>query len=129
MSEKTYVPEGEVAPQSQIGATLDALSRTIHARKSADDKSYTKKLLTAEVSLVLGKVLEEAQEVVEAAEEGDIDHLRYEAGDLVYHLLVVLERYDISIQEFAAELNMRMNPDECPEGGIRLQAEFIKRGK
>ena len=37
-----------------------------------------------------------------------VDHLRYEAADVVYHLLVALERYGIGLDEFAAELNTRM---------------------
>ena len=83
--------------------------------------------------------MEEAGEVALAAKdagaaEGDArdaatDHLRYEAADVVYHLLVVLERYDIPLDEFAAELNMRMRADERPEGAVMLKPEHVKRGK
>ncbi len=48
-----------------------------------------------------------------------VDHLRYEAADVVYHLLVVLERYGIDLDEFAAELNNRMTDAERPEGAVR----------
>ncbi len=58
-----------------------------------------------------------------------VDHLRYEAADVVYHLLVVLERYGISLDEFAAELNMRMTDEECPAGAVRLHGEYVRRGK
>lgn len=58
-----------------------------------------------------------------------IDHLRYEAADVVYHLLVVLERYGISTDEFAAELNERMTEAERPQGAIRLEKSHIQRGK
>ena len=58
-----------------------------------------------------------------------VDHLRYEAADVVYHLLVVLERYGIDLDEFAAELNNRMKDDERPQGGARLYEEHVKRGK
>ena len=58
-----------------------------------------------------------------------IDHLRYEAADVVYHLLVVLERYGIGLDEFAAELNNRMTDAERPEGGVRLYEDHVKRGK
>lgn len=61
--------------------------------------------------------------------DASVDHLRYEAADVVYHLLVVLERFGISIDEFAAELNMRMTEEERPVGSIRLQEEHIRRGK
>ncbi len=58
-----------------------------------------------------------------------VDHLRYEAADVVYHLLVALERYGIGLDEFAAELNTRMTDAERPQGAVRLHEEHIKRGK
>ena len=58
-----------------------------------------------------------------------VDHLRYEAADVVYHLLVVLERYGISLDEFAAELNNRMTDEERPAGAVRLHGEYVRRGK
>ena len=58
-----------------------------------------------------------------------VDHLRYEAADVVYHLLVVLERYGIMLDEFAAELNNRMTEGERPRGAVRLHDEFVRRGK
>lgn len=58
-----------------------------------------------------------------------VDHLRYEAADVVYHLLVVLERYGVSLDEFAAELNMRMTDEERPAGAVRLHGEYVRRGK
>lgn len=166
MTDKTYIPEGETPPASQIGATMEALAATIAARRDADEESYTHRLLTGELDKPLKKVAEEAVEVGLAAkdveswatssiaatlaaqgaagvcgEEGDlsvalppeygaaVDHLRYEAADVVYHLLVVLERFGISIDEFAAELNNRMTDEERPVGAIRLFEEHVKRGK
>lgn len=58
-----------------------------------------------------------------------VDHLRYEAADVVYHLLVVLERYGIGVEEFAAELNNRMTVAERPQGAVCLHDEYVKRGK
>lgn len=146
-------------PASQIGATLEALAATIAARRSASEESYTYRLLTGKADEPLKKVAEEANEVglagkdveatramlaavaghegshagmvagLKAQESAACDHLRYEAADVVYHLLVVLERYGISIDEFAAELNNRMTDEERPEGAIRLHDEFVKRGK
>ena len=43
-----------------------------------------------------------------AAKDCDHDHIRYEAGDLVYHLLVALERYGVTVEELAGELDARM---------------------
>lgn len=180
MVDKTYIPEGEVPPASQIGATLEALGAAIAARREADETSYTHRLLAGNVDGVLKKVMEESGEVALAAKDvegwatsslaaavalqaagdkaaGDqsetldqggaaaelqplsvqlppeygeaVDHLRYEAADVVYHLLVVLERYGISLDEFAAELNMRMTDEERPAGAVRLHGEYVRRGK
>lgn len=138
MSGKTYVEQGETAPVSQIGATLEALAATIAARRGAGAESYTFRLLSGNPDAALKKVMEEAGEValaakdVEASGEEDgpaVDHLRYEAADVVYHLLVVLERYHIDIDELAAELNERMTAQERPHGGVHLHKEDINRGK
>ncbi len=166
MAKKTYVPQGCEPPLSQVGATLEALSATIAARRSADEGSYTYRLLSGNVDKVLKSLMEESGEVALAAKDVEswacssmaaslgydlaqgksapddrldiglpaeydeaIDHLRYEAADVVYHLLVVLERYGITLDEFAAELNNRMTEHERPQGGIRLFDEYVKRGK
>ena len=142
MLKKTYIPEGETTPVSQIGATLEALAATIAARRSAGEESYTHRLLAGNADALLMKVMEEAGEVAlaakdaeacaaagdEAATDAAVDHLRYEAADVVYHLLVVLERYGIELDEFAAELNNRMTEAERPSGGVRLFEEHVKRG-
>lgn len=140
MSQKTYIPQGMKAPSSQIGATLEALTATIATRRGAGPKSYTSTLLHGTADELLKKIVEEAGEVVLAAKDAEaglsdseldaaVDHVRYEAADLVYHLLVLLERCDIPLEEFAAELNMRMTDEERPHGAACLFDEHIKRGK
>ena len=141
--EKTFIPEGETPCASQIGATLEALCGTIESRREAGEESYTHRLLTDKLDTVLKKVMEESGEVAFAAKDteraqrfgtadeadAEVDHLRYEAADVVYHLLVVLARFGITLDEFAAELNTRMTAEERPEGGVCLVPEHVKRGK
>ncbi len=92
-----------------IGETLTSLAATIHGRREASpEESYTARLLTDVEDELLKKIAEEASEVIMAAKDDDHDHIRYEAGDLVYHLLVVLERYGVTLEELAGELNARM---------------------
>ena len=92
-----------------IGETLIDLAATIHGRRSASpETSYTAKLLTEVEDELLKKLAEESSEVIMACKDKDHDHIRYEAGDLVYHLLVTLERYGVSLDELAGELNARM---------------------
>lgn len=92
-----------------IDETLEGLAATIHARRDASpQESYTARLLTDVEDELLKKLAEEASEIIMACKDRDRDHIRYEAGDLVYHLLVTLERYGISLDELAGELNARM---------------------
>lgn len=135
---KTYLLNEGTPPASQIGAALEALASTIHERQTADNTSYTHRLLTGKLDDLLKKIVEEAHETTLAAKdanspqahESDIDHLRYEAGDVVYHLLVLLERCGISLDEFAAELNSRMSAEQLANrpGAVLLKPEHINRG-
>jgi phosphoribosyl-ATP pyrophosphohydrolase/phosphoribosyl-ATP pyrophosphohydrolase/phosphoribosyl-AMP cyclohydrolase len=147
MSKKTYIEPTELgqAPQSQIGASLDALAATIEQRKlEGDESSYTHRLLEGSLDSLLKKVCEESTEVALAAKEcemldayaandelydASVDHLRYEAGDVIYHLSVLLARFGIDCDELAAEVNTRMTEQERPCGGVRLHSEFVRRGK
>lgn len=91
-----------------IGVTMKGLAEVIHGRREASpETSYTARLLTGPEDKLLKKVAEEATEVVMACKDEDHDHIRYEAADLVYHLLVTLERYGITIEELAGELDAR----------------------
>ena len=43
-----------------------------------------------------------------ACKDDDHDHIRYEMGDLIYHLLVTAERWHVTLGELAGELDARM---------------------
>jgi len=91
-----------------IGETLEGLAAVIHGRRGASpEQSYTAKLLQGKEDSLLKKLAEEASEVIMACKDDDHEHIRYEAGDLVYHLLVTLERYGVSLDELAGELDAR----------------------
>jgi phosphoribosyl-ATP pyrophosphohydrolase len=91
-----------------LGETIDALWATIEQRREADPSaSYTARLLTEHEDRLLKKIAEESGEVVMAAKDADPDHLRYEAADLVYHLLVVMARWGLTPQDLADELAVR----------------------
>ncbi len=82
--------------------------RRFESRRDADpDSSYTAKLLSEHEDKLLKKIAEESGEVVMAAKDADPDHLRYEAADLVYHLLVVMARWGLTPQDLADELAAR----------------------
>lgn len=133
---KTYIPEGEEAKRCQIGSTMEILAQTIHNRQDAGNESYTHRLLTGDIDQLLKKLVEEAHESTLAAKDvlasnmdsAEVDHLRYEAADVVYHLLVLLERCGIGLDEFAAELNTRMSASEREPGMVMLAPEHVNRG-
>jgi phosphoribosyl-ATP pyrophosphohydrolase len=91
-----------------LSATLAKLQATINSRAvELPEGSYTASLLQGPEDRALKKVVEEAGEVVMACKDHDHDHIRYEAADLLYHLLVVLKRYQVSPEELAGELDAR----------------------
>lgn len=103
---------------------LDLLEATIAQRKAAGDStsSYTAKLLAAGISKIGEKITEEAAEVVEAAgEPGDAGrtHTIAEAGDVLYHLLVLLAARDIKLSEVESELARRFGMSGLEEKASR----------
>jgi phosphoribosyl-ATP pyrophosphohydrolase len=105
---------------------LDQLEQTIAERKAAAtaDKSYTAKLLAGGLAKIGPKVAEEAAEVIEAAaepgEEGR-QHTIREAGDVLYHLLVLLAKRDVKLSEVESELASRFNMSGLEEKASRGQ--------
>ena len=90
------------------GFTLDDLTAIIAARGGATaDTSYTKSLLDAGMPRAAKKFGEEAVEVVIAALGTDRAALVGESADLLYHLLVVLNLGDISMEDVLEELERR----------------------
>ena len=69
--------------------------------------SYTTKLFIKGVTKIAQKVGEEAVESVVEAVDGNRDRFIYEASDMVYHLLVLLEQMGCSIEDLERELQLR----------------------
>ena len=91
-----------------LGEVLADLFGVLEQRKrDLPEGSYTAKLLSGPQDSLLKKIAEESGEVIMAAKDGDRDHLRYEIGDLVYHLLVVMTREGLTLGDLAAELDGR----------------------
>ena len=66
--------------------------------------SYTTKLFREGEDRICKKVGEEAAEVIIEAIKGDKKRLVYETGDLIYHLMVLLEYYGLSLKDVEEEL-------------------------
>jgi len=96
------------AQTGPLFATLTDLESTIVGRKAAPaESSYTARLFGGGIPAIGAKVEEEAAEVVEAAASGDLPHTVYEAGDVLYHLLVLLAHVGIPLSDVMAELERR----------------------
>ncbi|WP_283434380.1 phosphoribosyl-ATP diphosphatase [Neorhodopirellula lusitana] len=84
--------------------------------------SYTTKLLEGGTEAIGKKIREEAEELIEAVDEdGDEGrkHAVYEAGDLIYHTLVMLAHRGIHLDEVAAELARREGTSGLAEKAAR----------
>lgn len=90
---------------------LDRLMAEIQHRASVlPEGSYTTRLIRGGVDQMGAKIMEEAEEVVQAArqaESPDNQHLIYEACDLIYHLWVLLGSRHISVDQLRTELARR----------------------
>ena len=89
-------------------STLQRLEQTIAARREASpDSSYVARLNAKGLTTIAQKVGEEATETVIAAVSGSKDELVSESADLLFHLLVLLNAKDISLERVMNELDRR----------------------
>lgn len=84
---------------------LSKLIQTRHAEMP--ENSYTTRLFVKGVKKIAQKVGEEAVETVVEAVDGYRDRFIYECGDLIYHLLVLMEQMDVSLDDIERELEKR----------------------
>ena len=85
--------------------TLAAVVKDRHAKMP--EGSYTTKLFIKGPKAIGKKVIEEAGEAVIEAVDGNRDRFVYEASDLIYHLLVLLEQQGVSLSDLERELAFR----------------------
>ncbi|MGE7272771.1 bifunctional phosphoribosyl-AMP cyclohydrolase/phosphoribosyl-ATP diphosphatase HisIE [Brevibacillus panacihumi] len=104
------LPEEESAEKSGSDryAILGELEQLIAEREAErPEGSYTTYLFEKGVDKILKKVGEEAAEVIIAAKNRDPQELRYEASDLIFHLLVLLREQKLPLDEVLSELERR----------------------
>jgi len=87
---------------------LAQLEQVIVERKNDDpEKSYTASLFAKDLSRSCQKVGEEGVEVALAAMKHDNDELTNESADLLYHLIVLLQRQGLELQDVVTCLQGR----------------------
>jgi phosphoribosyl-ATP pyrophosphohydrolase len=90
---------------------LDRLLGQLQERAlTLPEGSYTTKLLRGGIPKIAEKILEEANEVIEAAGEPGIEgaeHTVREAADVIYHLWVLLAFRGVTLDQVRGELERR----------------------
>jgi phosphoribosyl-ATP pyrophosphohydrolase/phosphoribosyl-AMP cyclohydrolase len=99
-----------VAPVQPVGSfgILANLVQVIQDReKSMPEGAYTTYLFEKGVDKIGKKIGEEATEVVIAAKNRDAEELQWEAADLLYHLLVLLQEQKVDLYDVLEVLQKR----------------------
>ena len=87
---------------------LHRLSETLASRRHADpETSYTAKLFANGPDSILKKIGEESAELIMAAKDGKRLNIVRESADLVYHILMLLAFYGMSIEDVSQEMRRR----------------------
>lgn len=109
--ESLYAAEcGEKAASLSDYEILLTLEKVIKDREeNRPDGAYTTYLFENGVDKILKKVGEEAAEVIIAAKNRSHEELKWEASDLLYHLLVLLREQNLPFVEILEVLETRHN--------------------
>lgn len=87
---------------------LQRLSETLTARRNADpESSYTAQLFAKGPDAILKKIGEECTELVMAGTKGNKLHVVWESTDVIFHVMVLLAHYGLSIDDVLQELRRR----------------------
>ena len=87
---------------------IRTLQQVIQQRhRDMPEGSYTTRLFIKGVKKIAQKVGKEAVESVVEAVDGNRDRFVYEASDLMYHLLVLMEQMGVTLSDMENELALR----------------------
>ncbi|MDR2838520.1 MAG: phosphoribosyl-ATP diphosphatase [Azonexus sp.] len=87
---------------------LHRISDTLASRRNADpETSYTAKLFSQGPDSILKKIGEESAELIMAAKDGKKLNIVWESTDVIYHILVLLAFYGLSIEDVSQEMRRR----------------------
>ena len=87
---------------------LHRLSETLASRRHADpETSYTAKMFAGGPDSILKKIGEETAELIMAGKEGNRLHVVWESADVLYHTMVLLAFYGLTIEDVLQEMRRR----------------------
>ena len=102
--------------------TLTRLEATIAQRLTASpEESYVASLNSKGLAKIAQKVGEEAVETVIAAMSGTREELVSESADLLMHLIVLLQKQGVSLEQVMAELDRREGVSGLEEKASRSE--------
>lgn len=85
----------------------DLYNVILEQKRTRSKNSYVASLMEKGEDRILQKVGEEAVEVVIAGKGQGKQRIVEETTDLIFHLFVMLAKYDISLEDILNELQMR----------------------
>ena len=101
---------------------LHRLSVTLASRRHADpETSYTAKLFANGPDSILKKIGEESAELIMAAKDGKRLNIVWESTDLIFHVLVLLAFYGLSIEDVSQEMRRREGVSGIDEKNARTK--------
>jgi phosphoribosyl-AMP cyclohydrolase / phosphoribosyl-ATP pyrophosphohydrolase len=103
-------------PAVVIARVAEVIARR---RRERPEKSYVVSLLDAGWPKILGKIIEESGELVDALPENDPTHTAHEAADLIFHMLVGLEVAGVPVDDVFAQLRKRFGISGIDEKAAR----------
>lgn len=92
---------------ADIGYWGELYQTIANRKKTLTKNSYTTKLLKAGTNKIIGKIMEETTEVIQAAIKESNNRLISETVDLVYHLFVLLNKKNIKLKDINSEIKRR----------------------
>ncbi|UYZ21518.1 bifunctional phosphoribosyl-AMP cyclohydrolase/phosphoribosyl-ATP diphosphatase HisIE [Mesobacillus jeotgali] len=102
--------DGQLASLGDFAVMLELESTIRQREQDMPEGAYTTYLFEKGVDKILKKVGEEASEVIIAAKNRDPEELKWEAADLLYHLMVLLQEQKLPLKEVLVVLNKRKKP-------------------
>lgn len=100
--------DNEPAPTQFLTELQDYIDKR---HEEMPEGSYTTSLFKKGISRIAQKVGEEALETVIEAVSGTDNKLKYEAADMLYHLIVLLTAKGMRIEDVVEELHKRHDPN------------------
>jgi phosphoribosyl-ATP pyrophosphohydrolase len=106
------------------------LSATLAERRHADpETSYTARLLAGGPDAILKKIGEESAELIMASKTGQQAEILHEAGDVFFHVLVLLAFHGLSADDVRRELERREGTSGIAEKNARSRNQTSATGQ